>query len=90
MTKTQALSLKKALEENFDGRAEFQMAGRPGRYRFAVKSKKFDKMPQMKRQDEAWKIVSKVLKPEAILGISLILTFAPRDMATGKIRGHAR
>ncbi len=89
MTKTQAQSLKKALEKKFDGLAEFELAGMPGRYRFAVKSRKFDKMPQMKRQDEAWKIVDKVLERDAILDISLILTFAPRDMTTGKIRGHA-
>ncbi len=89
MTKTEAQSLKLALEKQFGGQAEFEPVSRPGRYRFAVRSKKFGKMSHMKRQDEAWKIVDRVLERDAALDISLILTFAPQDMAPGKIHSHA-
>jgi hypothetical protein len=89
MTKVEATNLKKALVKKFGGRAEFEQAGRPGRYRFAVTSEKFGRMPHMKRQDEAWKIADKILKPDAALDISLILTFAPRDLAPGRSPRHA-
>jgi len=81
MTQKQVDQLTRALRQQFKGRVEAEkIVGRSGRYRFAVKSEKFAAMTQLQRQDAVWKIADKVLPPEATLGISLILTFAPKDL----------
>ena len=81
MTKTEAAALKKALEIKFGGQAEFEAVNGHGRYRFVVTSQKFDVMPNLKRQDEVWKIVDKILSKQASLDVSLILAYAPTDLA---------
>jgi hypothetical protein len=40
-------------------------------------SRKFDDMPQLRRQDEIWEVVDETLPREATLDISIILAFAP-------------
>jgi stress-induced morphogen len=57
MTKKQADSLAQALKQKFGGEIEFEAVNKQGRYRFAIVSKRFNKMSQLKRQDEVWKIV---------------------------------
>jgi hypothetical protein len=87
MTKKQAEALVQALEKKFHGKVESELIpNAQGRYRFAITSKVFDKMPQLRRQDAIWDIVDKTLTPDAILDISIILAFAPADLAitTGK------
>lgn len=85
MTITQARSLTRALQKEFGGKAEFEaIEDRPGRYRFAVTSERFEKMKPMKRQDEAWKVVDEVLDRDQTLDVSLILTYAPSDLVAAK------
>jgi len=80
MTKSQAELLKKALEEAFQGHAEFESVNGNGRYRFAITANQFEAMPHLKRQDEAWKVVDRVLPPEAAVDISILLAYAPADL----------
>lgn len=84
MTKNQANLLAKALKKQFGGKTEFEPVNTEGRYRFAITSRQFNAMPQLKRQDEVWKIVDQVLPREASLDISTILAFAPADLAAVK------
>jgi stress-induced morphogen len=81
MTKVQAQELVQALKKKFHGHVEEELVSRPGRYRFAIKSKAFANMPQLQRQDAIWKIVDKTLPREAILDISIILAFAPAELS---------
>jgi hypothetical protein len=81
MTKTQAHTLVQALKKEFHGQVEAEPINGHGRYRFAVTSKHFEKMPQLRRQDAIWDIVDRTLPPEAALDISIILAFAPADLA---------
>jgi stress-induced morphogen len=81
MTKTQAHSLVQALKKQFRGHVEAEPINGHGRYRFAVTSKRFEKMPQLRRQDAIWEIVDQTLPPDAALDISIILAFAPADLA---------
>jgi hypothetical protein len=41
-------------------------------------------MPHLRRQDQAWKVVDRVLPREATLDVSLILTYDPADLMTAK------
>ncbi|HEX4797243.1 MAG TPA: hypothetical protein VH370_25845 [Humisphaera sp.] len=81
MTEAQAKTLREALKKEFKAQAEFEPVNGKGRYRFAVTSKRFAKMPQLKRQDEVWKVVDRILSRDASLDVSLILAFAPEDLA---------
>lgn len=80
MTKTQAHSLVQALKKEFHGQVEAEPINGHGRYRFAVTSKRFAKMPQLRRQDAVWEIVDRTLPSDAALDISIILAFAPADL----------
>ncbi len=84
MTKKQAKSLADALQQKFGGEAEFELVDKPGRYRFAIVSKKFNKLTPLQRQDKAWEIVDGILPRDAVLDISLILTFAPADLVASE------
>ena len=84
MTKTQANTLVRALVKRFGGKAEFEPINGRGRYRFAITSKRFSKVPQLKRQDQVWEVVDEVLPRDAILDVSLILAFDPADLVTSK------
>lgn len=80
MTKHQAQTLVKALKKKFHGQVDAEPINGKGRYRFAVTSKQFAKMPQLRRQDAVWEIVDETLPAEATLDISIILAFAPADL----------
>jgi hypothetical protein len=85
MTRNQAQALVRALKKEFHGNAEFERVNNRGRYRFAVTSEHFAKMPQLRRQDAAWKVVEQTLPREATLDVSIILAFAPADLAAGAV-----
>ena len=61
MTKKEADLLAKALKKQFGGKTEYEPVDERGRYRFAITSKRFDTMPHLKRQDDIWELVDKVL-----------------------------
>ena len=82
MTKSQVEDLSRALKKQFHAKVEFEPVNNNGRYRFAVSSKDFAQMTQLQRQDAIWKVVDETLPREATLGISLILAFAPAELAT--------
>jgi stress-induced morphogen len=82
MTPIQVNRLKRALEDHFDAEVEAERVNAKGRYRFAVVSSRFNKMPHLKRQDAIWEVVDETLSPEASLDISLILAYAPKELAT--------
>jgi len=84
MTQKQADLLVSALKKRFGGKTEFEPVNTKGRYRFAITSRRFDAMSQLRRQDEVWKVVDRVLPREAMLDISTILAYAPADLATIK------
>lgn len=79
MIARQANKLKAALAEAFEAEVEAEKIA-PGRYRFSIISPQFDQMPQLKRQDAAWKVVDRMLTTEASIDISLILTYAPHEL----------
>ncbi|MFI5379353.1 MAG: hypothetical protein ACHRHE_08650 [Tepidisphaerales bacterium] len=81
MTKEQVKSLVQAFKRAFHGSVDVESINGHGRYRFAITSKRFAKMPQLKRQDAIWEIVDQTLPREATLDISIILAFAPADLA---------
>jgi hypothetical protein len=80
MTKPQVKTLLLALKKAFPGQVQAESVNGNGRYRFAVTSRKFSRMPQLKRQDAVWKIVDETLPAEATLDITIILAFAPADL----------
>jgi stress-induced morphogen len=84
MTRKQADMLAQSLRRKFGGETEFEAVNKQGRYRFAIVSKRFNKMSQLKRQDEVWKIVDQVLPRGASMDISTILAYAPADLAEVK------
>ena len=84
MTQTEARRLKRALEKQFGGKAEFEPVDKKGRYRFALTSKRFEKMSHLKRQAQVWEVIDRTLSREANVDVSMILVFAPADLiATG-------
>jgi stress-induced morphogen len=82
MTKAQLSALKQAIRKRFPtAKVEAESVNGHGRYRIAIISRQFERMPQLKRQDALWSIVDKTLPREATLDISLILAFAPKELA---------
>lgn len=81
MTQEQVDSLAAALRERFRGEVEVERIGERMRYRFAVVSSEFMPMTQLQRQDAVWAVVDSTLPREATLDVSLILTFAPSELA---------
>ena len=84
MTPEQANELCDAFRSRFGGEAETEPVNGHGRYRFALVSDRFSGVPQLTRQDEAWKFVDDTLPREAGLDISLILIFAPAELAAAE------
>jgi acid stress-induced BolA-like protein IbaG/YrbA len=80
MTSAQVKTLKAALIKKFSGKVDAEKVNGHGRYRFAVVSPRFDRMAHLKRQDAIWKVVDSTLPRQAILDISLILAFAPKEL----------
>jgi acid stress-induced BolA-like protein IbaG/YrbA len=81
MTKDQAKALADAMKKEFDGDAQYELVNSPGRYRFVITSKRFETMTQLQRQDEVWAVADRTLARDAIMDISIILAFAPADLA---------
>jgi hypothetical protein len=81
MTQVQAKSLAESLARQFGGDAEFEPVNEKGRYRFAIETNRFNGVPHLQRQDEIWDFVNEVVPREETLDISLILAFAPADLA---------
>jgi hypothetical protein len=84
MTRPQAQLLVRAIKKEFGGKAEFEAVNGKGRYRFAITSKQFERMGHLERQDAIWEIVHNALPREATLDVSMILAFAPSDLAVAK------
>lgn len=80
MTKKQAGTLAEALRRQFEAEVDAEPLGN-GRFRFALVSPKFKKMPHLRRQDKVWELVDRTLPREAIMDISLILAYAPSELA---------
>ena len=80
MTRQQVDHLKSRLESSFSAEVDVESVGK-GRYRLAVVSPRFNRMSHLKRQDVVWKVVDESLNRNAVMGISLILTFSPRELA---------
>ena len=84
MTRQQVKKLAEALKKRFGGKVEFEAINGKGRYRLAITTKRFDDVPHLKRQDAIWEVVDEVLPREATLDVSLILAYAPKDLALSK------
>lgn len=84
MTRQQAKHLAQALKKKFGGKVDFEAVNGQGRYRFAITSMRFEKKRQLERQDAVWKVVDEALPREAALDVSMILAFAPADLAAAK------
>jgi len=82
MTKAQAQNIASILKEKFGGKVEFEKLFKSKRYRFAIVSRKFEKMTLLARQDAVWDALTPVLPREVGLDISLIFTYSPKDLAT--------
>jgi len=85
MTRAKADALVAALAARFGGEAEAEQVNPSGRYRFAVVSPRFETVPHLKRQDEAWKVVDEVLTREETLDVSLVLTYAPAEIFSEEV-----
>ena len=87
MTPEQAETLAREFQIRFDADVDFECVNGKDRYRFAVVSPRFDRMTQLQRQDALWAAVDAVLPRELTLDVSLILAFAPAELAeTGESR----
>lgn len=82
MTKAQAAKLKAELTKAFDAtKVEVeQVDAKQGRYRFAIISPEFNKIPHLTRQDQIWEVVDQVLSRESADDITLILAYAPDEL----------
>ena len=81
MTQDQVDILSKALRDRLGVEVDAEPVGSRLRYRFAVIAPAFTQMTQLRRQDAVWEIVDATLPREATLDVSLILTFAPGELA---------
>jgi stress-induced morphogen len=82
MTQQDANVLADALRRAFQAEVDVELINGKDRFRFGVVSSRFQSMTQLERQDAVWEVVDKTLPQQATLDISLILTFAPGDLAT--------
>jgi acid stress-induced BolA-like protein IbaG/YrbA len=81
MTQEQADTLAEALRRQFQAQVDVEQVGQGLRYRFGVVSPHFAQLTQLQRQDAVWRVVDDTLPREATLDVSLILTFAPAELA---------
>ena len=82
MTAKKAKELVSALSAKFGGTAEAELVGKKGRYRFSLVSPKFRRRALLERQDAIWHYVDQIVSREDNLDITLILAFAPSELAT--------
>jgi len=68
------------LERRFGAKVDAEQVS-PGRFRLAVVSPQFAQWTPLHRQDEVWKVVDEVVSREQTLDITLILTYAPGELA---------
>ena len=81
MTPQDAQHVADALRANLEAEVESEMINGRGRYRFSVVSPQFEDVPHRQRQDRVWATVDQVLARADTLDISMILAFAPSEMA---------
>ena len=81
MTQDQVDELSKAFRDKFDAKVEVEPVNDRGRYRFAVVSSRFHEMTHLQRQDALWQLTDETLPRDVTLDISLILAFAPDELA---------
>jgi stress-induced morphogen len=80
MTQQDAECLAQAFRNRFGAEVGMELVNPVGRYRFEVVSPQFQKMTQLARQDEIWKVVNETMSRDATLDITLILAFAPDEL----------
>lgn len=79
--------LVEAIRRDFPGTVEVEPVARTNRFRIAVVSDRFEKMPHLKRQDEVWRLVDAVLDREQSMEISMLLTYAPSEIEQSEGQG---
>jgi len=74
-------TLEEALKEKLrNAQVDVEKVGRTNRFRFLVVSDRFRRMHHPKRQNLVWDIVEKVLPPQEMLRISMIITMSPDEV----------
>lgn len=73
--------LTDALHATIPGASVETEARRPTRYEFVVIADKYEHMEHADRQREVWHLAEKVLEPDEILEIWMILTISPFEAA---------
>jgi acid stress-induced BolA-like protein IbaG/YrbA len=81
MSASDLKKLTASLRKKFGGEVGYERINSKGRYRLEIISPKFAKMTQLQRQDSVWAVVDQVLSRQATLGISMILTYSPAELA---------
>ena len=81
MTTEEVDVLSDALRDQLGAQVEAEPVDDNGRFRFAVVSPRFQEMTQLEPQDAVWQVVDSTLPKPTTLDISLILAFAPADLA---------
>jgi len=79
MTEKIATKLNYELIRKFGGSAEFEEKN-PGQFRFSLISPQFAGVPHLQRQDQVWEVIEKVLTPDEILDLTLVLTYTPEEI----------
>ena len=70
-----------ALDEAFPGsQIDVERIGRTRNYRIAVVWPNFKRMGHPQRQNRGWDIAERVLSPQEILRIGMILTLTPDEL----------
>jgi stress-induced morphogen len=81
MTRDQADILAQAFRNGFEAQVDVETVHDRGRYRFAVVSPRFRGMTHLERQDALWQLADKTLPRDVTIDVSLILAFAPEELA---------
>jgi hypothetical protein len=81
VTQDQADVLARVFRERFGAQVDVEAVNQRGRYRFAVVSPQFREMTHLQRQDALWQVADATVPRDASLDISLILAFAPEELA---------
>ena len=75
------LTLEQALKGKLrNAQIDVQKVGRTNRYRFVVASDRFRRMDHPRRQNMVWDVAEKVLAPQELLRVSMIITLEPDDV----------
>ncbi len=84
MTEKQLDSLVTAFRSQFGADVETEAVNSNGRYRITVVSAQFATMPHLQRQDALWETADRILPRDATIDISLILAYAPGELAAAE------